>query len=1033
MARGPPRWQPPSISTLGLGLLFVTGLHLATDTGTLGRRLFESAPPVVFAVAIVAFGGWLGTTDLDDAGLTRVAGWCAGATVAIGAISVWAFVVMTSAGLEAVDASFIVVTGTGFGGFVGCVAGLYDARQHASRRRAEHARTALDASNDGIATFDDEGRLTMVNQAFAKKYGFEEAADLVGESWERIVTEETMVDIESEIGDEVRETGAWRGEVTARRQDGTSFPVEMSVSSVDDEHTVAVVRDITERRSNESAIRYHNSLLEAQLEASRDGILILDDEWQVLECNDQFLEMWGLQEATVSRPGFDVREAIASRVRDPEALQERVQQITDVPDREDRTEIHLEDGRIFDRYSAPVVDEGTYYGRVFTYRDVTSQWRYERAIESLHQASRELTTAGDEEELARTLVDIAEEVLDQPITAYWRHDVVEGELVPVAATERSRALVDAADLDGLPRIGEQDVEMDAFRLGVSRIVDRTVETERLAAPGMPLDSTLLVPVGEHGLLGIGSRNDEGFDYLDRQLVELLAGNARAAFDRVERSRALAESEQRLRTIVENVPIVLFAFDDQEVFTLSEGHGLRGIGLEPGEAVGDPLQEVFAAAPGLVELCQQALEGESIAETVTFAGRAFEAWLDPVLEDGEVAQVIGTAVDVTERERYAGAIEALHHATREMVAAQDAETVCEVTTRTARDVLGHSLIGVWLADEEGNRLRVAGTTEEAEALLGPQRAYQEGEGLTWEAFESGETLVFDDVRDEAAVFNPDTPVRSELYVPIGGFGVLTVGAEEVAAFDENDVALIELLAENAAVAIERTRRQQVLEQQTDQMEFFNSILRHDVLNGMTVIRSRAEFLEADVDGEQAEYARTIVAWCDDIVQIIGRVRRVLETLTSEESPSLEPVDLSAVVAEEVRRVEQTYDDVTFSTDLAPGVWVLADELLSDVLGNVVTNAVEHNDRAGLAVDVTVTPREDTVEIRVTDSGRGVEDEMKEAIFRRDQTGHAKSTGSGFGLFFVDAMVSKYGGDIRVEDNDRGGATFALELERAPPTE
>ncbi|EMA28366.1 ATP-binding protein [Haloarcula japonica] len=51
---------------------------------------------------------------------------------------------------------------------------------------------------------------------------------------------------------------------------------------------------------------------------------------------------------------------------------------------------------------------------------------------------------------------------------------------------------------------------------------------------------------------------------------------------------------------------------------------------------------------------------------------------------------------------------------------------------------------------------------------------------------------------------------------------------------------------------------------------------------------------------------------------------------------------------------------------------------------------------------------------------------ESIFRRGETGHVKSTGSGFGLFFVDSMVEEYGGTVWVEDNEPTGAVFVIEL-------
>ena len=257
-------------------------------------------------------------------------------------------------------------------------------------------------------------------------------------------------------------------------------------------------------------------------------------------------------------------------------------------------------------------------------------------------------------------------------------------------------------------------------------------------------------------------------------------------------------------------------------------------------------------------------------------------------------------------------------------------------------------------------------------------------------------------------------------------MLGIVARDAEAFSDSDVALAKLLAANTQVALGRGERERLLERQTDQMEFFNSILRHDVLNAVTVIRSRAEFLVDELDGEQLQDAETIVRWSDDVTDIVQRVRTVLETLTGEGDPQLEPVDVGAELRAEVDRVRSTYPDVSFETEIPQGVPVLANDLLGDVLGNIVTNAIEHNDTEGLRVSVSVTRADDDVFVRIADNGVGVADERKEAVFRRGETGHAKSTGSGFGLFFADTMVEEYGGEIRIEDNESGGATFVVRL-------
>lgn len=223
----------------------------------------------------------------------------------------------------------------------------------------------------------------------------------------------------------------------------------------------------------------------------------------------------------------------------------------------------------------------------------------------------------------------------------------------------------------------------------------------------------------------------------------------------------------------------------------------------------------------------------------------------------------------------------------------------------------------------------------------------------------------------------------------------------------------------------------LERQREQLEFFNSILRHDVLNGLTVIKTRGELLADQLDGDHKDWAETIVDWCDTTTAVTQRVRRVLDTLTTPgEDQEMLPIDVSRILQERLDELERTYPRVTFERDLEGDVRVAGDGLLTDVLGNVLTNSIEHNEREDLVIRTSVSATDDMVTITIEDNGTGITDERKETVFRRGETAHAKETGSGFGLFFVDVMVDKYDGDVWIEDSNGGGARFVLELPRLP---
>ncbi len=146
--------------------------------------------------------------------------------------------------------------------------------------------------------------------------------------------------------------------------------------------------------------------------------------------------------------------------------------------------------------------------------------------------------------------------------------------------------------------------------------------------------------------------------LESRLTPLSVGDehfvlafTRDVSDRVARTRGLERQHARFRTVLENVPVVLFALDDDGVFTISEGRGLDALGLEPGEAVGRSALEMYADYPEVVAKLRRALAGKAVSGTVDIDDRTFETWFQPVVAEGSIEQVIGVAMDVTDRRAY----------------------------------------------------------------------------------------------------------------------------------------------------------------------------------------------------------------------------------------------------------------------------------------------------------------------------------------------------------------------------------------------
>ncbi len=160
----------------------------------------------------------------------------------------------------------------------------------------------------------------------------------------------------------------------------------------DEGHLVGLhgtVQDITDQKISEEKLRLSNLLLLTQLDASIDGILVLDSNHKILHMNRRFVEMWGIPN-NASESGTELLvQWILPKLVAPKDVQQRLEALVEYHEAVSREEVKLKDGRTFDRYSAPMIgDGGEYYGRLWSFRDVTEQKRAEEARSKLETQLR---------------------------------------------------------------------------------------------------------------------------------------------------------------------------------------------------------------------------------------------------------------------------------------------------------------------------------------------------------------------------------------------------------------------------------------------------------------------------------------------------------------------------------------------------------------------------------------------------------------------------------------------------------------------
>ncbi len=204
-----------------------------------------------------------------------------------------------------------------------------------------------------------------------------------------------------------------------------------------------------------------------------------------------------------------------------------------------------------------------------------------------------------------------------------------------------------------------------------------------------------------------------------------------------------------------------------------------------------------------------------------------------------------------------------------------------------------------------------------------------------------------------------------------------------------------------------------------------IMTHDIRNANNVSSVYADLLADVLAGDQWLYARKLRDAIRRSTEILANVDTIRKIRT--ESAILSPVDLDAVIRTEIT----AFPGVTICYD-GLVVKVLADGLLPAIFTNLIGNAVKFG---GQDAEITIrVEREDgTVRVSVEDTGPGVPDDLKEAIFHRFERGRARGKGEGLGLYICRILVERYGGTIWVDDRAAGrpeeGAAFRFTLRQA----
>ncbi|MDA3886247.1 MAG: PAS domain S-box protein [Candidatus Delongbacteria bacterium] len=274
------------------------------------------------------------------------------------------------------------------------------------RLSEEKYRLIFENSPIGLLSFDENGVILTCNDKFVA---------IIGSSREKL-TGLNMINLpDKNIVEAVKKTmsgenGYYEGLYSSTTADKVT-PVRiiftpMKTISGQLKGGVGIIEDITDRKKAEDKLHYSNTILKTQQEVSVDGILVVDEKGRVTSFNQRFLKMWGIPDDLIeSRSDELIINFVLDKLVKPEEFVNRLQYLYKHTEGKSFEEVILKDGFVFERYSAPMIDENkNYYGRVWFFRDISDR----------KQAENELTQHRDhlEELIKERTRDLEEKTID---------------------------------------------------------------------------------------------------------------------------------------------------------------------------------------------------------------------------------------------------------------------------------------------------------------------------------------------------------------------------------------------------------------------------------------------------------------------------------------------------------------------------------------------------------------------------------------------------------------------------------------------
>lgn len=221
--------------------------------------------------------------------------------------------------------------------------------------------------------------------------------------------------------------------------------------------------------------------------------------------------------------------------------------------------------------------------------------------------------------------------------------------------------------------------------------------------------------------------------------------------------------------------------------------------------------------------------------------------------------------------------------------------------------------------------------------------------------------------------------------------------------------------------------------------FISILSHDLRSPLTGINGLLEVLHTDYDSfsneEKKDFIASVLDSTKNLYSLIENLLQWSKLQQGRYELTPETLNLSEIVNKitALQKINAINKKIEIQTQINPDIKIKADEnFLNTIIRNLLDNAIKYSNE-GATVTLSAVPKNNYVQISVSDTGIGMDNETLSKLFKIEEhirtKGTLDETGSGLGLLLVKEMVEKSGGTISAASQLNTGSTFTFTIPAA----